>query len=156
MRTLKDFLKTAIKAENCIQKLYEHGRDKVKNPATRKFLDCLVKEEKQHQDLLASILQNKIYDLKVEIPNDKVFEQAEAAFGEVEEKCTDDWTIEQILNIALERKYHAQKQYELIGKNCKIPEMTELLQSMAEEEKEHRFIIEREYKIVTHQMGYEF
>ncbi len=156
MRTLKDFLKTAIQAENCIQKLYEHGRDKVKNPATRKFLDCLVKEEKQHQELLASILQNKIYDLSLEVPNDKVFEQAEAAFGEVEEKCTEEWTVEQILEVALERKYHAQKQYELISKNCKIPEMCELIKQMAAEEKEHRFIIEREYKIVTHQMGYEF
>ncbi len=156
MHTLKDFLKTAIRAENCIQTLYEHGRDKVKDPATRKFLDCLVKEEKQHQNLLTSILQNKIYDLRVEVPNDKVFDQAEVAFGEIEEKCTEEWTIEQILQIALERKFHAQKQYELISKNCKIPEMKELLENMASEEKEHRFIIEREFKIVTHQMGYEF
>lgn len=156
MRTLKDFLETAIKAENCIQKLYEHGRDKIKVPATRKFLDCLVKEEKQHQELLASILQNKLYDLKVEVPNDNVFKQAETAFGEIEEKCTEEWSIEQILQIALERKYHAQKQYELISNTCRIPEMKELLHAMAKEEKEHRFIIEREYKIVTHQMGNEF
>ncbi len=156
MRTLKEFLKTAIKAESCVKKLYEIGRNKAKDQATKKFLDCLVKEELQHEKLLASIMQNKLYDLDVEIPNDKIFDTALNAHGDYEEHCDETWTVEQILDIALQRENHARQQYEIIARNCKIPEMKELLENMAKEEADHLSVIDREYKIVTRQMGYEF
>jgi len=156
MRTLKEFLKTAIKAEECIKKLYEIGKNKTTDKATKKFLDCLVKEELQHEQLLAAILQNEIYDLSVEIPNDEIFEKALNAHGDYEAHCDESWTVEQILDIALQRERHAQLQYEIIAKNCEIPEMKELLENIAKEEAEHLAIIDREYKLVTGQMGDEF
>ncbi len=156
MHTLRDFLEASIENEKKIRQLYEQGREITKLKTTKKCLGFLLKDEDRHIEILQGILENELYDLDCEIPNNKVFKEALEAYGIIERECCEDSTVEEILNIALKREFHAQKQYEALAKICKVPEMATLLEHMAEEDEEHRQLIDREYKSKRGLMGEEF
>ena len=60
------------------------------------------------------------------------------------------------MQIALEREYHAQMQYEALAQICKIPEMATLLENLAKEDEGHRKLIDKEYKAQRGMLGEEF
>jgi len=75
MHTLRDFLKASIDNEKTIKQLYEQGREIAKSGVSKKCLSFLIRDEIEHIEVLEEVLNNKLYDLDCEIPNDEAFEQ---------------------------------------------------------------------------------
>ena len=156
MRTLRDFLKASIENEKKILQLYEQGRQTARQKTTKKCLSFLIEDEAKHIKILESILENELYDLDCNIPNDKVFLDAVAAYGELKCHCKEDSTVEEILEAVLEREQHAKRQYEALANICTVEEVATLLRNMAKEDEDHFKLIEKEYKKRRGLLGEEF
>lgn len=156
MLTVKDFLTEAINTEKQVQKLYEQALAIVRDIKGKKCLKYLIRDQQEHQQILEGILSHELYDIDCEIPNNKVFESIQKAYGDLNCECDENSTIEHILEVALRREYHAKKQYEELAKLCTVPEMAQLLRNIAKENEDHYYLIEKEYKIMEGTMGDEF
>jgi len=156
MHTLRDFLKASIENEKKILHLYEQGQQIARQKTTKKCLSFLISDEDKHIKILQNILEHELYDLDCEIPNDAVFTNAVAAYGELKCHCTEDSSVEDILEAVLEREQSAKKQYEALADICKVEEIATLLRNMAREDEDHFKLIEKEYKKRRGLLGEEF
>jgi len=153
MNTLKELLDIAIEAEVNAQKLYRRGAQVAGDRETKQFLEQLVLEEVRHENMLFNIRETGMYDLEVEIPDDSLFETARRSHGSEDVNFAEDWTVEQILEVALKREFNAQKRYEAAAKAVDDPELITLFENLAKEEGAHHRKVQRQYSLLRGKMG---
>lgn len=153
MNTLKELLDIAIEAEVNAQKLYRRGAQVAGDKETKQFLEQLVLEEVRHENMLFNIRETGMYDLDVEIPDPSLFEAARTSHGSEEVNFSEDWTVEQILEVALKREYTAQQRYESAAKVVKDQELVTLFENLAKEEGGHHRKVQRQYNLLQGKMG---
>ncbi len=153
MKTLRDLLDVAIQQEINSQDLYRKGLKVIKDPESQKFLKELVKEEEEHEKMLYNIKETGLYDLDVVVKDDTIFQSGESSHDVQDEPFKEDWTIEEILNLALKREYRANQIFVAASKAAKDTELITLFKNLAEEEVNHHKNIEKKYKIQTGSFG---
>lgn len=155
MKTLKDLMDVAIQQEIDSQKLYNHAMTIVGTKEAKDFLKELADAEVVHEKLLFNIKDTGMFDLDAEITDPKLLEIAEQSHTTRQEDFNENWTMEQILDLALKREYQAQTMFEAAAKMVKDKEVVELFNNLAEEEANHHKNIERKYSLLTGEMGEE-
>ena len=155
MKTLKDLMDVAIQQEIDSQKLYNHAMTIVGTKEAKDFLKELADAEVVHEKLLFNIKDTGMFDLDSEITDPKLLEIAEQSHTTHQEDFNENWTMEQILDLALKREYQAQMMFEAAAKMVKDKEVVELFNNLAEEEANHHKNIERKYSLLTGEMGEE-
>lgn len=153
MKTLRDLLDVAIQQEINSQDLYRKGLKIIKDSESQKFLKELVKEEEEHEKMLYNLKETGIYDLDVTVEDDSIFQSGESSHDVQDEIFKEDWTMEEILNLALKREYRAYQIFTAASKVAKDTELITLLKNLAEEEVHHHKNIEKKYKIQTGSFG---
>ncbi|MGD9899448.1 MAG: ferritin family protein [Calditrichaceae bacterium] len=153
MKTLRDLLDVAIQQEINSQDLYRKGLKVIKDPESQKFLKELVKEEEEHEKMLYNIKETGLYDLDVVVKDDSIFKSGESSHDVQDEAFKEDWTMEEILNLALKREYRANQIFVAASKTARDTELITLLKNLAEEEINHHKNIEKKYKIQTGSFG---
>jgi rubrerythrin len=155
MKTLKDLMDVAIQQEVDSQKLYNHARKIVESKEGKDFLKELADAEVVHEKLLFNIRDTGMFDLDVEITDPELLEIAEKSHTTKEEDFSEDWTMEQILDLALKREFRAKTMFEGAAKMVKDEEVVNLFKNLADEEDNHHKNIERKYSLLTGTMGEE-
>lgn len=155
MKTLKELLDVAIEQEVRSQELYRHAMTIVDGREAKDFLQELVNAEIEHEKLLFNIRETGMFDLDIEISDNKLLEITRLSHTTNQEKFDAGWTMEQILDLALKREYRAQKMFAGAAEMVDDEEMTALFNNLAAEEENHHKNIERKYGMLTGSLGRE-
>ena len=155
MKTLRDLLDIAIQQEIDSQKLYRYGMEIVSDEKAREFLKQLAEEEVRHENTLINIKETELYDLDVPVEDELVFQNTIESHGENKAEMDKNLTIEDILEIALKREFAAGNVFAAAAKAAKDEELITLFENLAKEEDIHHQRVEKEYRLLTGQMGEE-
>ena len=152
--TIRTLLDTAIEHEIGSQELYKHLKSMVKDTEAQAFLDDLVKEEKGHEEILRSIIDNKLYDLHASLQEPEFKEEVRSSHS-VYVKIHPDSTMEDVLQLALQRENRARIIFERLAEYTMDAEQRLLFEKLAAEESTHKDVIERRFSMRRGEMGYE-
>lgn len=155
MKTLKDLLDVAIEQEVQSQELYRHAMTIVDGKEAKDFLQELVNAEIEHEKLLFNIKETGMFDLDIEISDNKLLEITRLSHTTNQEKLNTHWTMEQVLDLALKREYRAQRMFAGAAKMIDDEEVVTLFNNLALEEENHHRNIERKYGMLTGSLGKE-
>ncbi len=155
MKTLRDLLDIAIQQEVDSQKLYRYGMEIVSDEKAREFLKQLAEEEVRHENTLINIKETELYDLDVAVEDEAVFQNTLDSHGENIVDLDKKLTVEDILEIALKREFAAGNVFSAAAKAAKDEELITLFENLAKEEEIHHQRVEKEYRLITGQMGEE-
>ncbi len=155
MKTLRDLLDIAIQQEIDSQKLYRYGMEIVSDEKARNFLKQLAEEEVRHENTLINIKETELYDLDVVVEDEAVFQNTLDSHGENVVELDKKLTVEDILEIALKREFAAGNVFAAAAKAARDEELITLFENLAKEEDIHHQRVEKEYRLLTGQMGEE-
>ncbi|HGY55471.1 MAG TPA: hypothetical protein ENK44_07220 [Caldithrix abyssi] len=155
MKTLRDLLDIAIQQEIDSQKLYRYGMEIVSDEKAREFLKQLAEEEVRHENTLINIKETELYDLDVAVEDEAVFQNTLDSHGENVVELDKKLTVEDILEIALKREFAAGNVFAAAAKAARDEELITLFENLAKEEDIHHQRVEKEYRLLTGQMGEE-
>ncbi len=155
MKTLRDLMEIAIQQEVDSQKLYRFGLEVVKDKKAQEFLKQLAEEEVRHENTLINIKETGLYDMDAPVEDDSVFQSTMESHGENQAELDETLTIEDILEIALKREFAAGNVFAAAAKAAKEEELKTLFENLAKEEEIHHQRVEKEYRLLTGQMGEE-
>jgi len=153
-KTLNDLLDFAINAEISAQKLYSEASTIVDDPKGKLFLQGLADEERGHQTMLESIKEMELFDGKLIVDEESLFE-AGKDIHITNDKFSKDNDIEQIMLIALKREYKAKTRYEKMADITKNSELKTIFSKLAKEEELHHKTISKKFDLQRGESGYE-
>ena len=153
MKTLNDLLEVGIAQELSSQELYRNGLTIVSDSETKSFLEELVKEEEEHEKVLLNIKETGIYNLDTVVEDESLWQKSSESHETKNQEFNENWTIEDVLTLALKREYRAQKIFETAAKASTDNELIELFTNLAQEEVNHHKNIEKKFKIKKGIMG---
>ena len=155
MHTLKELLELAIEQEINSQKLYARGAEIANDKKVKDFFARLEKEEKTHEKILYNIMATEIYDLDKKITDPSLLETARSSHGSNTAAFDPDWSVEEIMEIALKREFNARKRYETAALSTDDQELITFFNKLAEEETWHHKVVDKEYRLLKGLMGKE-
>ena len=155
MNTLKDLLNIAIQGEVNSQKLYQRGVDIAGNEEIKEFFRRLVKEETVHENLLFNIRETELYDLSIPVDDPELFKAARDSHGSAAVAFDENWSIEEILSVAMKREFTAMKRYQKAAESTTNEELVTLFNNLSAEESNHHRTIEKQYNLLKGLAGEE-
>lgn len=137
----QEIVSFAIERENEAERFYTEAAEKAKWPHIREMLLEMAKEEQGHAKYLSGIKIDMLDDVNIEpIPDLKLSDYL------VEMEYKPDMDFQSIMIIAMKREEGAVKLYEELAGTCIDPSVCKLFALMAEEERKHKFKLEKEYE----------
>ncbi len=137
----QEIINFAVERETEAERFYNDAADRAKWPHIKALLLEMAKEENGH----AKYLQGLKLD-KIEHGNLKPIPDLKLSDYMVEMEYQPDMDFQQIMIIAMKREERAVKLYEELGNTCTDPGVCKLFSMMAEEERKHKFNLEKEYE----------
>jgi rubrerythrin len=137
----QEIINFAIERENEAERFYIEAAGKAKWPHVSEMLAELAKEEQGHAKFLSEIRMKDIGSTHIDpIPDMKLSDYM------VEMEYKPDMEFQDIMVIAMKREERAVNLYEELGNTCTDPGVCKLFAVMAEEERKHKFRLEKEYE----------
>lgn len=152
--TIRELLEIAIRHEIGSQELYRNLKTIVTDRQTLSYLDDLVREEENHEAILRSIVENNLYDLHSVIEDMDVVDSVRSSHSVIV-TVSENSSIEDIMQLALQREHRARMLFERLSENALDEEQRLLFLKLAEEETSHQDVIEKRFAIRTGSMGHE-
>ena len=137
----QEIVNFAVEREREAQRFYNEAADKSKWPHIRSMLRDLAKQEEGHERFLLGLKMPAIKDANIDpIPDMKISDYM------VNMEYRPDMEFQDIMVLAMKREDKAVKLYEELAGTCTDREVCKLFAMMAEEEKKHKFDLEKEYE----------
>jgi rubrerythrin len=137
----QEIINFAIEREHEAERFYKEAAEKAKWPHIKELLLEMAKEEQGHARHLSGISMGAIQDTNIDpIPDMKLSDY----LADMEYKP--DMGFQEIMIIAMKREERAHQLYHELGNTCTDPTVCKLFAMMAEEEKKHKFRLEKEYE----------
>ncbi len=152
--TLNDMLDMAIRNEIASQKLYGDFLAVMQDPEAKTFLAELVREEKLHEEILTNVKEMEMYDGSVEIENPEMLREA-AESHKSAKRITASSSIQEVLDVALEREDFAQRLFRRLSQASAHPELKQIFDRLAVEEMTHHERIQKKYAAQKGELGFE-
>lgn len=141
VRKLKGVIGQAILGEEESYKLYMHWYKQTKHESAKRMCERLAKEELKHKALLRGLDTEK---LEGEFSgNQKGIKLAESL---VMTPLDEYPVVEELFKLAIKKEEQAHDRYLEIAGDLKSGRVRDLFERLASEEKDHRTLIEDEYK----------
>jgi len=137
----EDVIKFAIAREEDAVEAYGSMSEKAKSPGIRELLLELQEEEKNHKKLLVELTSQKIASLKPERVIDlKISDYL------VEEPTGPEMNFQDLLIFAAKKEQSAIELYTKLKNSSDDPDLQQLFDFMAEQEKAHKYKLEVKYE----------
>ena len=137
----QEIINFAVERENEAERFYIDAAEKAKWPHIRELLLEMAKEEAAHAKHLSGFNMDKIEDTHIDpIPDIKLSNYM------VDMEYKADMDFQNIMIIAMKREEKSVALYEELGNTCTDPGVCKVFQMMAEEERRHKFRLEKEYE----------
>jgi rubrerythrin len=137
----QEIVNFAVEREEEAERFYIDAAEKAKWPHIKELLLDMAKEEEGHARFLKALKMEKLEDTNIDpIPDLKLSDYM------VDMEYRPDMDFQQIMVIAMKREESAVKLYEELGNTCTDPGVCKLFKMMAEEERKHKFNLEKEYE----------
>ena len=137
----QEIINFAVEREREAQLFYSEAAEKAKWPHIRDMLLEFKNQEVGHERLLQSIDIPKVESTHIDpVPDLKISDYM------VDMEYKPDMGFQDIMILAMKREEKSTKLYEELAGTCTDPQVCKLFAMMAEEEKKHKFNLEREYE----------
>lgn len=152
--TINDLLDIAIHHEVSSQNLYNHLRGVVKDVQAREFLSELYEEEKTHEQLLTMVKEMEVYDGTLSFPDASLPEAVQSSH-DTQDIPGVEATLEQILELALQREHRAIEIFRHLAAHAGNEELQTLFLNLEKEEENHHYNIQKKFAIRDGSLGFE-
>ena len=137
----QEIINFAVEREREAQRFYNDAGAMANWPHIRSLLNDLAKQEAGHERYLLGLKMPTIQNAHIEpIPDMKISDYM------VDMEYRADMEFQDIMVLAMKREEKAVKLYEELAGTCTDPNVCKLFAMMAEEEKKHKFNLEKEYE----------
>lgn len=141
--SLNDVLTFAIRREHDARELYLMFRDMVKDPGAKALLEDLANQELSHKNLLENALKKGNMEL---IEGKRKVKELHLSEYMVTEDIGPDSTPQKVMLFAIKKEEEAYNMYQMLLGNYEGTEVEELFSRIAQQEMDHKEILEREYE----------
>lgn len=152
--TINDLLDIAIQHEVSSQHLYDHLRGEVKDAKAKEFLSELYEEEKNHENLLLMVKEMEMYDGTLAFPDESLPDAVHSSH-DTSDIPGPDATIEQIMDLALQREHRAIQIFRHLAAHVEAGELKTLFTNLEREEEHHHYNIQKKFAIRDGSFGFE-
>lgn len=143
LESMNDVLTFAIRREHDARELYLMFRDMVKDPGAKALLEDLANQELSHKNLLENALKKGNMEL---IEGKRKVKELHLSEYMVTEDIGPDSTPQKVMLFAIKKEEEAYNMYQMLLGNYEGTEVEELFSRIAQQEMDHKEILEREYE----------
>lgn len=137
----QEIINFAVEREREAQRFYGEAADKAKWPHIKNMLLELKVQEEGHERYLLGLDIPRLESAHLDpVPDLRISDYM------VDIEYKPDMDFQEIMVIAMKREEKAAKLYEELAGTCTDPNVCKLFELMAEEEKKHKFSLEKEYE----------
>jgi rubrerythrin len=137
----QEIINFAVEREREAQRFYNDAAERAKWPHIRDMLLELKKQEEGHERHLQGLDVPSIESAHLDpVPDLKISDYM------VDMEYKPDMDFQQVMVLAMKREEKAAKLYEELASTCTDPQVCKLFATIAEEEKKHKFNLEKEYE----------
>ncbi|MFQ5863441.1 MAG: ferritin family protein [Candidatus Brocadiales bacterium] len=144
--TIDDIIKLAIEKEDNAYKLYSGVLDKINDPGAKAMISQLAKEELEHKEALEKLDVEKVKKVEPQ----KIEDLKIAEFLQ-DREIRDTSSLQDVLVFAMKREKEAYEFYSKFAAEMVDPDIKNVLESFAQQEKKHKRDIEAFYDDVIYQ-----
>ncbi len=137
----QEIINFAVEREREAQHFYDQAAGQAKWPHIKEMLLELKAQEEGHERYLLGLDMPKLSQTHIDpVPDLMISDYM------VDMEYKPDMDFQEIMVLAMKREEKAAKLYEDLGSTCTDPGVCKLFNLMAEEEKKHKFNLEKEYE----------
>jgi len=145
-RSVRDILAGAVRKEREAQRLYRSARRQARNPAARRLLDSLARQEARHAALLrGKQVERSLAPAPARIQDLRITEFLMAT------DLRPDSSLQEVPIYAMKREESSFWLYHALAERAADKRTRNLFRRLAEEERLHRNRLEKSYDDLTHQ-----
>jgi rubrerythrin len=137
----QEIINFAVEREREAQRFYDEAAEKAKWPHIKNMLMELKAQEEGHERHLLNLKLPKLQAAHIDpVPDLRLSDYM------VEMDYSPEMDFQDIMVLAMKREEKAAKLYGELASTCTDPQVCKLFEMMSEEEKRHKFNLEKEYE----------